>query len=102
MNPIEWTAQQAVRPPPVYEATIYRRPKHPLGYTGTTVRILELLERKRWALSIAQIGNRMQLHVTTVSNSLVQLKRTGAIDPVQGPIAGNQRPVIRWQAAKWR
>ncbi len=102
MNPLEWTAQQAVRPPPTYAATIYRPPKHPLGYSRTTVRVLELLERKRWSLSIAQISNRLDLHVTTVSNALCQLKRTNAIDPVEGPVAGNRRPVIRWSAAKWR
>ena len=42
MTPIEWTAQQAVRPGPTYAATIIRRPVS--GYTPTALDIIDFLE----------------------------------------------------------
>ena len=99
MTPIEWTAQQAVRPGPTYAASA-RRPAKP-GYTPTALDVIDLLEAENIAISVAGLCERMGLSRTTVRHAVRQLDKHLRIASEPGPMGGNQHPTILWRATKW-
>lgn len=103
MSPMAWTVQQALRPPPTYAATINRPPRHPRGYHRATRGVLEHLERRPVALTVAQLVAKLKVHDSTIYNALRELRRDGAVREIKDVSVGaNYRPISAWRATKWR